>query len=225
MSTNNTQSTPPTQTTAETPPGATHLDDASTLILDIRALGPRIPAFSFPADVNANRRLSSLATIPKAALDRITDLVQTRPLLTGNDIGPAELRDLVSMASAYSSVPDEAEAFAGAARHTLASALAKAGSAALVAYEVAKRLSKRPEGADLRPHVADIKRLLGPRFGRKKKAVQAPQPTPEAPTSPSTSSSSTPAPTSSQPKAQPAASAAGAADSGVSAPVTATKSQ
>ena len=113
-------------------------------------------------------------------------------------------------------------------RHTRTTALAKAGSVALIAYEVAKRLAKRPEGADLRPHVADIKRLLGSRFGnRKKKSAQTPQPAPHVPaqTSPVSPSPSTTAPASSQPKAQPAASVAGAADPGVTAPVTATKSQ
>ncbi len=219
MTTKNTEVTQTTQPAADTPASPTHLDQATAMVQDLKAMGQRIPTFTFPTDVNSNRKLTSTATIPKEALDRITALVQSYPLLTGTDIGPDELRDLVSMASAYNSVPDEAEAFAGALRHTRTVALAKAGSTALIAYEVAKRLAKRPEWADLRPYVADIKRLLS----RKKRSAQTPQPTPQAPTQTSPTSPSTPAP--SQPKAQPAASVAVAADSGVTAPVTATKSQ
>ena len=230
MITKETATTSTTQPAAETPPASTHVDDAKVMIQDIKGLGQRFPTFTFPTDANSNRKLSPTATVPMAALARITDLVQTNPLLTGNDIGPAELRDLVNIAVAYSSVPDEAEAFAGAARHTLTATLAKAGSAALTAYEVAKRQAKRPEGADLRPHVADIKRLLGTRFpGKKKKSAQAPQSTPQVPAptapSPSSSTSSAPAPTSSQPKVQSVASAASATDPVVTTPVTAPRSQ
>ncbi len=77
----------------------------------------------------------------------------------------------------------------------------------LSAYETtAKRQSKRSEGADLRPHVADMKRLLSTRFGKKSKRQAAQQPTLQA----------TPqAPTSSQPNVSHAASAPAATDPAV----------
>ncbi len=220
MSTNTTETTPGTQTTTETPAASpAHLDDATAMISELQAMGQRVPAFSFPADGNSNRKLTATATVPQAAILKMTALVQTRPLLTGSDIGPAELREMVSIAQAYAPVPDEAEAFAGALRHTINSIMAKAGSTVLSAYETAKRQSKRPEGADLRPHVADMKRLLSTRFGKKSKhqAAQQPtqQPTPQAPTPSSPS-----APTSSQPNVSHAASAAGATDVVVTSPAT-----
>ena len=47
-------------------------------------------------------------------------------------------------------------------------------------YELAKRLSKRPETADLAPYVADMRRALAPRFRKKPANPATPPPvTPE----------------------------------------------
>jgi hypothetical protein len=183
MSTDNTQTPPTTPTTAETPAGSTHVEDASAMILEIQGMGQRIPSYSYPADENANRKLSVAASVPQAAIDKVTALVQTKPLLTGTALGPNEFRDRVMFISAYGPVPDEAEAFAQGLRHTLNVVKAEVGDATLAAYEVAKRQAKRADGADLRPHVADLKRLLSTRFGRNRSKQQpAPEPTPQVPT-------------------------------------------
>jgi hypothetical protein len=54
-----------------------------------------------------------------------------------------------------------------------------AGSEALTTYALAQRLAKRPETADLVPHVDDMRRALG--ISRKVKARPVPpaEPTPE----------------------------------------------
>jgi hypothetical protein len=204
------ETTQTTQTTTDAPTTSTHVEAAKALIDQIHAMQQQIPTFSFPAERNSTQKLVSAASVPHEVIDKVTALVQTKPLLTGNDLGPNELRDLVSFASSYGPVPDELEAFAQGLRHSVMTALNKAGSAALTVYEVAKRQSRRPESADLRPHVADLKRLLGTRFKGGKKAPRT-TPTPAPQPSPQTS-------TSSQSKVQPQASASGSTDPVVTAP-------
>jgi hypothetical protein len=189
MSNDNTQTTPTTEPTAEPPAGSAHVEDATAMILEIQTMGQRISRFAYPADENANRRLAQAASVPQAAIDKVTALVQTKPLLTGTSLGPDDLRDRVTFISAYGPVPDEAEAFAQGLRHTLNVVKAEVGDATLVAYEVAKRQARRADGADLRPHVADLRRLLSARFpGPKKNRKQtAPQPAPDVATQPSSS--------------------------------------
>jgi hypothetical protein len=70
-------------------------------------------------------------------------------------------------------------------------------------YELAKRQSKLPEYAYLRPHVADLKRLLGARFGKKRSRQQAiSDSTPQVAES---ASAHAPSPSASQPVASPSA--------------------
>jgi hypothetical protein len=198
-----------TQTAAETPAsgGSTYADSAKAMIDHFHDMSQEVPKFLIPADENANRKLVSTGTLPAQVIDKIVAMIEQRPLLTGNELGPNEIRDRVSYAHAYGPVPDEVDAFSSALRHSVLTALSEAGRAALTVYEVAKRESKRPESADLRPHVADIKRLLGNRFAGRSKTAKTTQPTPQAPTQSSSS-----APTSSQPKVQSAASASGQTD-------------
>jgi hypothetical protein len=90
-------------------------------------------------------------------------------------------------------VADELETWAHFVRHSVAVTKSKVGSSALTTYAVARVLAKRPETADLLPHVEDMRKALG-RSGRKSKSKPAPKPaTPVAATEPSpvTPSSST----------------------------------
>jgi hypothetical protein len=154
------------------------------MIDNVHAMGLQVPKFLVPADDNANRKLATFSTVPQAAIDKAMAMVEQRPLLTGNDLGAAELRDRVTYVSAYGPVPDEVDAFSSALRHSVLTAHSEVGRATLTVYEMAKRESKRPESADLRPHVADLKRLLSGRFGKKSKRQSAPQPTPSSPSAP-----------------------------------------
>jgi len=69
---------------------------------------------------------------------------------------------------AYESVADEAEAFARGIRHTIAIRRAAVATDALQAYDIAKGLARKPEGAGLASHIGDMRRTLG-RSGRKRK--------------------------------------------------------
>jgi hypothetical protein len=100
--------------------------------------------------------------------------------------------DLTSYAEAYGPVADELEALASFVRHSVTAAKNKVGSEALTTYTLARRLSKRPEMADLIPHVDDMAKALG-RKGRggRRKAKSKPATTPATPV-PSTSTQPSP---------------------------------
>ncbi|HEX7678032.1 MAG TPA: hypothetical protein VF713_07915 [Thermoanaerobaculia bacterium] len=70
------------------------------------------------------------------------------------------IRDLMNYAEAYDSVADELEAMAGFVRHSVTVAKNTAGSYALTTYALAQRLAKRPETADLAPHVENMRNAL-----------------------------------------------------------------
>ena len=75
----------------------------------------------------------------------------------------------MTFAGAYEPVADEFEAMAHFLRHSITAARHEAGTAALMAYEVAKRLAKKPANAGLADYVADMSEALGFR-GRAAKA-------------------------------------------------------
>ena len=86
------------------------------------------------------------------------------------------IRDWMSFAEAYAGVADEHEVNVQFIRHSIATAKNRAGTEALMIYELAKRLAKRPETAELAPYVADMRRALGPRFKRKPAKPSTPPP-------------------------------------------------
>ena len=138
-----------------------------------------IPNFAFPTTKNATQRLSSVASLPPEFVELTVVAVRnSQALVRGDAADPDEVRDWMAFAKAYAPVADEHEAMAQFLRHTIAAAKFRAGSEALTTYALAQRLAKRPATADLAPHVADMRRALGPRFRRKKPAVSE---TPETP--------------------------------------------
>jgi hypothetical protein len=84
-----------------------------------------------------------------------------KALVREERVPPAEIRDLVSYADAYSPVADELEALAQFVRHSVTVARNTAGSEALTTYSLAQRLAKMPQHAHLVPYVADMRRALG----------------------------------------------------------------
>jgi hypothetical protein len=95
------------------------------------------------------------------------------------------IRDLMTFAGAYEPVAAEFEAMAHFLRHSITAARNEAGTAALLAYEVAKRLAKKPENAGLADYVADMSEALGFRdraakglATKKRKALPAATPAP-----------------------------------------------
>jgi len=157
------------------------MDAAVAMIDEIRGLKDRIPNFVIPESKSVGQRLGLAASVPLAFLNlaalAIRNFVE---LARGGNSGPSRIHDLASFAEAFAPLADELEAMALFVRHTVRLARNNAGSEALTAYALAKRLAKRPETAGLAPHVEDMRSALG-NFGRKRKAKSTPAPTPANP--------------------------------------------
>jgi hypothetical protein len=164
-----------------------HTDSAQARIDEIRAMRQKIPNLVIPTSKGAGRRLARTASVPKGFVELTAVAVRNNATLArpaGQDL--AQDRDLTSYADAYAPVADELEALAHFVRHSVSAAKSKVGSSALTTYAVARVLAKRPETADLLPHVEDMGRALGSKRGRKSKAQPAPTPaSPVATTQPS----------------------------------------
>src|SRR5580765_4132550 len=181
---------------ATTPSPAPHSDAAQLLIDQIRSMREQIPNFSFPTSPKVGQALNRAASVPQPFVELTAVAVKNSPaLVRGGAADPARLRDLLTFATAYAPFADELEALASFVRHTVTAAKNEAGSTALTTYALAQRLAKRPETADLAPHVDDMRRALG-RLGRKAKAKAEPQPTPETPVPTNTSPKTSPSPAS-----------------------------
>jgi hypothetical protein len=162
-------------------PEQSHTDSAQARIEEIRALRQKIPNLVIPTSKDAGRRLVVTASVPKQFVELTAVAVRNNAMLVrsaGQDL--AQDRDLTSYAEAYAPVADELEALAHFVRHSISTAKSKVGSSALTTYAVARVLAKRPETADLLPHVDDMGKALG-RRGRKSKSKPAPTPVPPMP--------------------------------------------
>ncbi len=181
-----------TQNEVPVTPEPSHTDAAQALVGDVRAMRDRIPNFVIPDSKGASRKLVRAATVPPPFIELTAVAVKNSDRLTrGGGADPAKLRNLMSFADAYEPVADELEALAHFIRHSVITARNTAGSDALTTYALAQRLAKRPESADLAPHVEDMRRALGNRV-RKAKSKPAPAPAPTQPSPVTASSPETP---------------------------------
>jgi hypothetical protein len=164
-----------------------YADSALARVEEIRAMREKIPNLAIPGSRNASTRLVNAASVPRQFVELASMAVHSNASLVrgaGQDL--AQDSDLTSFAEAYGPVADELEALASFIRHSVTKAKNKVGSEALTTYALARRLAKRPESADLLPHVDDMSKALG-RRGRKAKAKQGPtQPSPKTPPSSTT---------------------------------------
>ena len=178
-------------------PATPHSESAQAFIDQLRTMREQIPKFPFPTPNVTTSALSRVASVPQPFVELTAVAVKNSPaLVRGGGADPAELRDLLTYAQSYSPLADELEALAAFVRHSVVSAKNKAGSDALTTFELAKRLAKRPETADLAPHVHDMRRALaagGTFGGRKKKKTPSPAPAPAPTPAPVPSDGTSPA--------------------------------
>jgi hypothetical protein len=163
-------------TTSTTTTNDTYRDGAQTLIGQIRAFRQQIPKFQIPEPGRTRRSLISAATVPPDFIELASVTVRNSAALARAGADPEQSRDLMSYAEAYGPVAEELESLAHFIRHSVVAAKNTAGSNALITYSLAQRLARRPETADLAPHVADMRRLL--KRGRKAKAQPPATPSP-----------------------------------------------
>jgi hypothetical protein len=158
-----------------------HMLEAQVRVDELRAMRQVIPNFIIPTSVDATRRLGSAASLPPEFVHTAALAMRNSQALARVDgVTAFAIRDWMSFADAYDGVADEHEANAQFIRHSIAAARNRAGTEALMIYEVAKRLAKRPETAELAPYVADMRRALAPRFKKKPEKPAEPPVTPPA---------------------------------------------
>ena len=175
-----------------TPSPVSYTDAAQVLVEQTRAMRQQIPNFVVPTSPKGTQRLVSSASVPPEFVELSAVAVKNNlPLVRGGDADPAQTRDLMSFAEAYGPLADELEALAQLIRHSIIAAKSRAGGQALTTYALAKALAKRPETADLAPHVADMRRALGRTRKAKSQPAPTPAPVPTEPT-PVTTSPATP---------------------------------
>ncbi len=155
-----------------------HRDAAQERIEELRAFRERIPRFAIPPRHAARRALVRVSSLPDEFLEGTAVAMRNNAELDrGGEVGPEEIRDLMSYARAYEPVADELEALAHFLRYSIAAARSKAGKAALGVYALARVLAKRPEHAHLAALVENLRRDLGTR----RKAKPKEEPSPEEP--------------------------------------------
>ena len=150
-----------------------HTQAAQARVEELRAMRLVIPNFVIPTLKGGARPLTSAASVPAEFVELTVVAVRNSAALVRGSADPDVVRDLLSYADAYGPVADELEALAHFVRHSIAAAKNKAGSEALTTYALARRLARRPETADLAPHVADMSRALGLRRKKAKAAARA----------------------------------------------------
>jgi len=139
-----------------------YIEAAQARLQELRLMRDQIPHFLIPESTKEVVRLNSAASVPPEFVELTAVAVTNqKALVRGESITPAETRDLLRYAEAYSPMADELEALAQFVRFSVNAARNAAGSEALTTYSLAQRLVKRRENAGLAPYVADMRRALG----------------------------------------------------------------
>jgi len=139
-----------------------HVEAAQARLQELRLMRDQIPRFLIPESSKETWRLVNAASVPPEFVELTAVAVANQKTLARDEgATPAEIRDLLRYAEAYSPLADELEAMAQFVRFSVHVARNAAGSEALTVYALAQRLAKRRENAGLVPHVADMRRALG----------------------------------------------------------------
>ncbi|HUP59087.1 MAG TPA: hypothetical protein VNA69_01570 [Thermoanaerobaculia bacterium] len=139
-----------------------HVEAAQARLQELRLMRDQIPRFLIPESSREVLRLTSAASVPPEFVElTVVAVANQKALMRGESATPAEIRDLLRYAEAYSPLADELEALAQFVRFSVNAARNTAGSEALTIYSLAQRLAKRRENAGLAPCVADMRRALG----------------------------------------------------------------
>ena len=149
-----------------------HVEAAHARLQELRLMRDQIPRFLIPATSKEALSLNNAASVPPEFVElTLVSVASQKALVRGESATPAEIRDHLRYAEAYSPLADELEALAQFVRFSVNAARNAAGSEALTIYSLAQRLAKRREYAGLVPYVADMRRALGRMRKRSPEAV------------------------------------------------------
>jgi hypothetical protein len=142
---------------------------ARDLLQKLRDLRNAVPGFTTESSDGRKSPIRVIAALPNDFLMAASVAVESSSALkSATQFDSDAVRQAVEFTQAYESVADEAEAFAKGIRHTIAIRRAQAATDALQAYDIAKGLARKPDGAGLAAHIQDMRRTLG-RAGHKRK--------------------------------------------------------
>jgi hypothetical protein len=161
-----------------------HAEGARNLIEKIRALRAEIPRLTLILAQDDGRRLSARNSVPDSVIESASVAVQTSPRLENvAGMDATTLRDSYGFAISYDAVVMELESLTRTVAHSIRLERAQAAAAALDVYAVARRLSRQKDGAELLPHVEDMRKKLNK--GRTRKSNSNPDPAPALTSTPS----------------------------------------
>jgi hypothetical protein len=150
-----------------------HNAEAKAFVEQIRTLRAAIPRLK-PEGPRDAKAMAPRSGVDQEFIEAAGTAMQASDLLDGSSPTTAEaLRDAIAFALAYQAALTEGKAFVRALTHTLRAAKATAAGHALDIYALAQRLAKKEDGAELVPHVANMRNKL--KNGRRK-AISEPAP-------------------------------------------------
>lgn len=166
-----------------TTPPSPHAESAKALIDKIRALRDEIPRFT--TEDLGDRRVKAGTSVPEPFLEAVGAAIQRSARLeSAGGADATTLRDTYGYTLSYDPVVQELFALMKFVAHTIRQQRVAASAAALDVYALAKRLSKRKDGAELKPFVDDMRNKLGKKATRKANSDPAPAPAPVTPAPP-----------------------------------------
>ena len=105
-----------------------HVEAAQARLRELRLMRDQIPRFLIPESPKAALRLNSAASVPPEFVElTVVAVANQKALARGESISPAEIRDLMRYAEAYSPLADELEAQAQFVRFSVNAARNAAG--------------------------------------------------------------------------------------------------
>jgi hypothetical protein len=140
------------------------------LVEQLRTIRRQIPEY-VQLDAVDTRAIQSVANVHREFAQAALSAIGTSPIVQ-SAVGstPEELQRETELAARWALVEDELRAML----HGVASANLRrrhrVGDAALTAYSLSKRLARKPEHADLLPHLQTMRKAN--RFGRRKSKPQ-----------------------------------------------------
>ena len=153
--------------------------DPGSLVEQLRALRQQIPDYG-QLTVADNKSLRVAAAADPAFVHASINAAGASPVVeTAIGLSAGELRQEADEAVRWTAVEDELLAMLKGVRAANLTRRHRLGLAALQAYGISRMLVRKPEHADLLPHVAEMKRTN--RFGRKVKPVEAVKKQPATP--------------------------------------------
>lgn len=185
MSTSNAVESTPLPGSGDTPPTLVRTkynDQADAFLAMIEQLTAQ-----FPVKLRTRHRataglVNSRASIPFAALSAgVAALEQSEDLRGIKRFASDVARDKLQLIDAFRGVVTAFTNFTAAMKFTLKSLQAEVASEVLQVYGVARTLGRDPEGAEIQSHADNIKRALGPRGRKSKKAEEKQPPSANAP--------------------------------------------